>query len=123
VETARRDHLAIIREYLSYMPSHCEELPPIKFVPEGSGSGMDRILDLLPEKRKRVYDMNKILRTIVDEGILFPLKPLYAKSVITSLARMDGEVVGIVGGQPAASHFRGAGYGRYRQGDQLPGAL
>ncbi len=100
------DCLAIIREYLSYMPSHCEELPPSKSVPEGSGSSMDRILDLLPEKRKRVYDMNKILRTVVDGGILFPLKPLFAKSVITSLARMGGEVVGIVANQPL--HISGA---------------
>jgi acetyl-CoA carboxylase carboxyltransferase component len=100
------DCLAIIREYLSYMPSHCEDLPPVKSVPEGSGNSMDRILDLLPEKRKRVYDMNKILRTVVDGGILFPLKPLFAKSVITSLARMRGEVVGIVANQPL--HISGA---------------
>ena len=92
--------LGIIREYLSYMPSHREELPPIRPVPEGSGSQMGRILDLLPEKRNRVYDMNKILRAIVDGGELFPLKPLFGKSVITSLARVGGRVVGIVANQP-----------------------
>jgi acetyl-CoA carboxylase carboxyltransferase component len=90
----------IIHEFLSYMPSHCEERPPTKPVPEDSGSGMDRILELLPEKRNRVYDMNKILQRIVDGGKLFPLKPLFGKSVITSLARIGGEVVGIVANQP-----------------------
>jgi acetyl-CoA carboxylase carboxyltransferase component len=78
----------IIREYLSYMPSHCDELPPVKPVPKGSGSGMDRILELLPEKRNRVYDMNKILETIMDAGTL------------TALARIGGEVAGIVASQP-----------------------
>jgi len=92
---------AIIREYLSYMPSHCEERPPVKPVPEGSGNEMDKILDILPEKRNRVYDMNKILRSVVDSGSLFPIKPLFAKSVITTLARIGGEVVGIVANQPA----------------------
>jgi methylmalonyl-CoA decarboxylase subunit alpha len=92
---------AVIREYLSYMPSHCAERPPWKPVPEGSGSGMSDILSILPEKRNRTYDMNKILQTIVDGGILFPVKPLFAKSVITSLARIGGEVVGIVANQPA----------------------
>jgi len=92
--------LAIIREFLSFMPSHCDEPPPLKAVPEGSGGRMDRILDLLPEKRNRVYDMNKILRTIVDGEILFPVKPLFGKSVITSLARVGGKVVGIVANQP-----------------------
>ena len=91
---------AIIRQFLSYMPSHCDELPPLKSVPEGSGSRMDRILDFLPEKRNRAYDMNKILATIVDDGTLFPIKPLFGRSVITSLARVAGKVVGIVANQP-----------------------
>ena len=92
---------AIIRDYLSYMPSHCEQRPPVRPVPEGSGANMDKILEILPEKRNRVYDMNKILQTIVDGGILFPIKPLFAKGVITSLGRIGGEVVGIVANQPA----------------------
>ncbi len=92
---------ALIREYLSYMPSHCQERPAVKPVPEGSGSEMDRILEILPEKRNRAYDMNKILRTVVDGGILFPIKPLFAKSIITALARIGGEVVGIVANQPS----------------------
>jgi acetyl-CoA carboxylase carboxyltransferase component len=91
---------SIIREFLSYMPSHGDEPPPVKPVPKDSGNRMDRILDLLPEKRNRVYDMNKILQTLVDGGVLFPLKPLFGKSVITSLARMGGKVVGIVANQP-----------------------
>jgi acetyl-CoA carboxylase carboxyltransferase component len=94
------DCFAIIREFLSYMPSHCDEPPPVKSVPKGSGSRMDRILDLLPEKRNRVYDMNKILQAIVDGGTLFPLKPLFGKSVITFLARMAGQGVGIIANQP-----------------------
>ncbi len=91
----------IIREYLSYMPSHCDERPPVKPVPEDSGNDMDRIMEILPEKRNRTYDMNRILQTIVDGGVLFPIKPLFAKSVITSLGRIGGEVVGIVANQPA----------------------
>jgi acetyl-CoA carboxylase carboxyltransferase component len=94
------DCFAIVREFLSYMPSHGDEPPPVKPVPKDSGSRMDRILDMLPEKRNRVYDMNKILQTLVDGGVLFPLKPLFGKSVITSLARMGGKVVGIVANQP-----------------------
>jgi len=91
---------AIIREYLSFMPAHCDELPPINPVPPGSGREMDRILEFLPGKRNRVYDMNKILRAVVDGGALFPMKSLFAKSVITSLARIGGQVVGIVANQP-----------------------
>ena len=90
----------IIRQYLTYMPDHCEALPPTAPVPEGSGSDMQRILDLLPEKRNRGYDMHQIIECIVDRGSLFAIKPAFGKSVITALARIDGQVVGMVANQP-----------------------
>ena len=90
----------IIRHYLSYMPSHNDELPPRAPVPENSGSRMERILEYLPEKRNRAYDMEVILKCIVDEGSLFHVKPLFGRTVITSLARIDGRAVGIVANQP-----------------------
>ena len=90
----------IIRQYLSYMPSHCEERPPDAAVPDDSGADMEHILDHLPQKRNRGYDMHQILNCIVDKSSLFPLKPTFGKSVITALARIDGSVVGIVANQP-----------------------
>jgi len=94
------DCFQIIRQYLSYMPSHCDERPPDAPVQDVSRSDMDRILDILPEKRNRGYDMHRILNCIADKNSLFPLKPTFGKSVITSLARIDGNVVGIVANQP-----------------------
>jgi acetyl-CoA carboxylase carboxyltransferase component len=69
-------------------------------VPEGSGSNAERILEYVPEKRNRTYDMHRVLRCIVDTDSLFPLKPLFGKSVITALARIQGRVIGIVANQP-----------------------
>jgi acetyl-CoA carboxylase carboxyltransferase component len=90
----------IIRRYLAYMPSHCDERPPEKPVPDGSGSEMTRVLEYLPEERNRGYDMHRILNCIVDKGSLFALKPTFGKSVITALARVGGSVVGVVANQP-----------------------
>lgn len=95
-----QDALEIIREYIGYMPSHVDELPPEADVPEGSGADMDRILSFLPEKRNRAYDMNLILACIADKDSLFPIKPLFGQSVITSLARVGGSVVGMIANQP-----------------------
>lgn len=94
------DCFSLIRLFLSYMPSHRDELPPRAEVPHGSGEQMDRILDFLPEKRNRAYDMHRILRCIVDRDSLFPIKPLFGRTVITALARVDGRVVGTVANQP-----------------------
>jgi acetyl-CoA carboxylase carboxyltransferase component len=90
----------IIRQYLAYMPSHCDELPPVASVPKGSGAEMIQILKYLPEQRNRGYDMHRILDCIVDCESLFPIKPRFGKSVITALARVGGQVVGIVANQP-----------------------
>ena len=90
----------IIRQYLSYMPSHCDELPSTAPVPEESGLQMNRVFEYLPEKRNRGYDMHRILNCIVDAGSMFPIKPDFGKSVITSLARVNGGVVGIIANQP-----------------------
>ena len=90
----------IIRQYLAYMPSHREERPPGASVPDMSGAKMEHILNYLPQKRNRGYDMHRILNCIVDTNSLFPLKPTFGKSVITALARIDGNVVGIVANQP-----------------------
>lgn len=91
---------ALIRSFLSYLPSHRDAPPPAAAVPEGSGAQMPHILDLLPEKRHRGYDMHRLLACIVDRESLFPLKPDFGRSVITALARIDGQVVGVVANQP-----------------------
>ncbi len=91
----------LIRRYLSYMPDHCMALAERKSVPEGSGSEMPHILDWLPEKRNRAYDMHRILECIVDRDSLFPVKPTFGQAVITALARLDGRSVGIVANQPS----------------------
>jgi acetyl-CoA carboxylase carboxyltransferase component len=90
----------IIRQFLAYLPSHRDQLPPTAPVPPDSGVHMDRILELLPEQRNRGYDMHRLLACIVDSGSLFALKPDFGKSVITALARIDGSSVGIVANQP-----------------------
>ena len=90
----------IIRRYLDYMPNHHGELPPARPVPGGSDERMARILEVLPEDRRRIYDMHGIVECIVDGGECLELKPEFAKMLITSLARINGEVVGLVANNP-----------------------
>jgi len=95
-----KDCFRIIKEFLDYMPSNNKELPPVRPVPEGSGENIDHILDILPDKRNRTYNMYKIIKLIVDGGKIFDLKPFFGKTVITCLARIDGRVVGFIANQP-----------------------
>ena len=90
----------MIREYLSYMPSNHGELPPKNAVPESPKTEPESILEMLPENRRRVYDMHPILACMVDGGKYFELKPDFGSMLITALARVGGEVVGFVASNP-----------------------
>ena len=55
---------------------------------------------LVPESRRRGYDMRTVLRRLVDGGEFLELRPLIGRSLITCLARLDGWPVGILASQP-----------------------
>ncbi|MFC1825003.1 acyl-CoA carboxylase subunit beta [Thermodesulfobacteriota bacterium] len=94
------DCFKTIRQLLGYLPSHRDEFAPVSNVPQGAGNKMGDILKYLPKQRNQAYDMNRILKCVVDEDSLFPVKPLFGKNTITSLARVGGRVVGVVASQP-----------------------
>src|SRR4051794_32285812 len=89
-----------IKQYLSYFPANCEEAPPIVATSDPVDRGDDELLDVLPESNRKPYDMYAVIRRIVDDGVYFDLKPKWARTIITCLARMGGRPVGIVASQP-----------------------
>jgi acetyl-CoA carboxylase carboxyltransferase component len=92
-----------IKQYLSYFPQSCEETPPTLVGGAGSDPidrGDEELLDVLPESNRKPYDMYDVIRRIVDDGVYFDLKPQFAKTIITCLARFGGRPAGIVANQP-----------------------
>jgi acetyl-CoA carboxylase carboxyltransferase component len=92
--------IARIKQYLSYLPSHCEEPPPVRECDDPVDRMDDELLDVLPGSNRQPYDMYDVIRRIVDHGEWLDLKPQFAKTIITCLARMGGRPVGIVASQP-----------------------
>jgi acetyl-CoA carboxylase carboxyltransferase component len=92
--------IAAIRSYLSFFPSNCEEAPPRREGEDPPERAEDDLLDLLPDSPRHPYDMYELIRRIVDDGEWFDLKPRWARTIITCLARMGGRPVGIVANQP-----------------------
>jgi acetyl-CoA carboxylase carboxyltransferase component len=92
--------VARIKQYLSYFPSHCEERPPLRPVGDPVDRMEDALLDILPASNRKPYDMYDVIRLIVDDGEWLDLKPKWARTIITCLARMGGRPVGIVASQP-----------------------
>jgi acetyl-CoA carboxylase carboxyltransferase component len=96
------DHecIARIKQYLSFFPSNNEQPPPRRTPADPVGRMDEELLDVLPESNRKPYDMYEVIRRIVDDGEWLDLKPQWAKTIITCLARMGGRPVGIVANQP-----------------------
>lgn len=89
-----------IKDYLSYFPDNCRQTPPMRPAVEPPLRSDEELLRILPEQPKLPYDMKAVLSRIVDDGRYFELKPRFAQSIITALARIGGRSVGIVASQP-----------------------
>jgi acetyl-CoA carboxylase carboxyltransferase component len=90
----------VIKRYLSFMPSHCEEPPPVLACDDPVDRMDEGLLDVLPDSNRKPYDMYDVIGRIVDHGEWFDLKPQWAKTIITCFARFAGRPVGIVANQP-----------------------
>ncbi|MDP6943361.1 MAG: carboxyl transferase domain-containing protein, partial [Myxococcota bacterium] len=89
-----------VRNYLSFFPSCSRHKPPRREADEVARKLGDDILDILPEDTRKSYDMRALAQEIVDGGELFELKPKFARSMVTGLARIAGNSVGIVANNP-----------------------
>jgi acetyl-CoA carboxylase carboxyltransferase component len=89
-----------VKRYLSYFPANCEERPPLRETTDPDDRMSERLLDIVPESNRHPYDMYEVIEEIVDDGEWFDLKPKFAKTIITCLARFGGQPVGIVANQP-----------------------
>lgn len=67
----------------------------------------ERVLrHLVPENRKRAYDMRQVIEHLADVDSVLELRPGWGPGVITCLARVEGRPLGIVANNP--NHLAGA---------------
>lgn len=89
-----------IKRYLSFMPQNCEEPAPVRVGGDPVDRCDEQLLDVLPESNRKPYDMYEVIARIVDDGEWMDLKPGWARTLITCLARFGGRPAGIVANQP-----------------------
>jgi len=91
--------IAAARGYLSYLPSNCDDEPPVGAARAPLAS-CDDLEAQIPAQENKPFDMLRVIERIVDADSLFEIKALFAPEVVTSFARIDGRPVGIVANQP-----------------------
>ncbi|MFE5612352.1 acyl-CoA carboxylase subunit beta [Streptomyces sp. NPDC056540] len=89
-----------VRYLISMLPSNNRENPPRSASTGSADRRCERLLDLVPPDGRRPYDMRAVIEELVDDGDHMEVHERWATSIITTLARLDGQVVGIVANQP-----------------------
>ncbi|HEY8172346.1 MAG TPA: carboxyl transferase domain-containing protein, partial [Dehalococcoidia bacterium] len=100
VDIAVEDEAAAVqaaKNYLSYFQG-----------PLGDWRANDqRVLrSLIPENRRRIYDVRTVIETFADAGSVLELRRGFGAGMVTALARVEGRPIGIIANNPM--HLAGA---------------
>ena len=95
-----RDCLDQIRQLLEYLPQHNGESPPRRACTDPAERQVPELLDLVPIKPSKTYDMKKVIRILADDGEFFEIHKGFAKNLVVGYARIAGRVVGFVANNP-----------------------
>ena len=88
------------RRFLSYLPQNVWQLAPRSQFTEPSGDTKRVLSEIVPSNRKRVYDMRRIVSSIVDDGSFFEMGCKFGPGQITGFARLSGYSIGIFASDP-----------------------
>lgn len=92
--------LADVRYLLSMLPSNNLETPPVVPYRDATNDERPRLAEIVPAEPNKPYDMRLVIGELVDDGEFLELHERWAPNVICALARVGGEVVGVVANQP-----------------------
>jgi len=92
--------IASVKEFLSFLPSHNQEPPPIKATEDPADRLLEGLEKIVPANMRQAYDMRKLIKKMADDNHVFEIKPTWAKNIITAFIRMGGRPMGVVANQP-----------------------
>ena len=99
-----REAMLWVRRLLTYLPLH-RGAPLPAFAPVPAACAAGSLEEMVPSDPDRTFDIHPLLDIVVDEGSLLELKALFAREVVTALARVEGRILGLVASN---SRVRGA---------------
>ncbi len=88
------------RQFLSYLPSSTDELPPVVACSDDPNRREEALIDLVPRDPRKVYRMRTVIDAVVDADSFFEIGCKWGKSITTGLARLDGVPVALFAENP-----------------------
>lgn len=89
--------VAATQKYLSYFQGK---------LPNWENEDERLLRHLIPENRRRVYDIRKVIHTLCDKDSVLELRQDFGLSIITAFVRIEGNPIGLLANNPA--HLGGA---------------
>ncbi|MDI9348587.1 MAG: acyl-CoA carboxylase subunit beta [Candidatus Symbiobacter sp.] len=89
-----------LRRFMGFMPSSNRAAPLAQPSLDPHDRDEPSLDSLVPDNATKPYDMHELIEKIIDDGDFFELQPQFARNIIIGLARMGGQVVGVVANQP-----------------------
>jgi acetyl-CoA carboxylase carboxyltransferase component len=83
--------VAVTKQLLSYFQGP---------LPEWTDPDPQDARDVIPESRRRAYDVHEAIDALVDVGSATYLRDDFAKGMVTALARIEGRAIGVVANNP-----------------------
>jgi len=88
-----------LKKLLSYIPQNNKETA--KKIPyELDHEVRESLENLVPENRNQPYDMQDVIKGIIDEESFFEVQKDFAENMIIGFARIGGKSIGILANQP-----------------------
>ena len=95
------ESIDLVRQVLAYLPQNNLEDPPAVDCHDPLDRADPELDQVVPDDAHRPYDMNEVIRRVVDDGVFLEIQPGWARNIITGFARLGGRSIGIVAQQPA----------------------
>ena len=89
--------VAVAKKYLSYFQGATTDW---------ACSDQRLLRQAIPENRRRVYDIRKVIRQLADTDSVLELRPHYGVGMITTFIRIEGHPIGLIANNP--NHLGGA---------------
>jgi acetyl-CoA carboxylase carboxyltransferase component len=85
--TDEAEAVAVARKYLSYFQGS---------ISQWEAADQNLLRRMIPEQRRRVYDVRIVIQTMADKDSFLELRPKFGAGMITGLIRIEGRPFGII---------------------------
>jgi len=92
-----REAVAAAQKYLSYFQG---------ITPKWEAADQLRLRDLIPENRKRAYNIRNVIKALADQDSFLELRPRFGPGMITGFIKIEGRSFGVIANN--CMHMAGA---------------